>query len=299
MFNTITLLERWCYLVGDNLNWFPGHMKQAINRLKLQMKVIDVGIIIVDSRLVQTSLNPEIISIFANKPVIVLLNKTDLADNAVTKEWIDYLSKKGIIAREISAKNKHSLDFLPSLIEQKILFEKINKASAKGLILAPYKLGIIGIPNSGKSTFINTILGSKKTVTKNMPGVTRDLTWWRIGSKLMLLDTPGLLWPKLNTSEGYYLAITGAIPQKLIDPREIAIYFINFLRVYYPNYLKNAYNYFDKLGDELTVLEELAISLGCLAKGGLPDTQLVSQKILKNLENPKYGKISFEKPPQN
>lgn len=277
------------------INWFPGHMAKTYRQLRDMLKVIDVGIMILDARIPNTSMSEELVSLLGNKPILLLLNKCDLADKENLSNWELKFKKESFKTLRINASTGMGVNKIINIIEEDILKEKIEKAKEKGLSLKPYKIAILGIPNSGKSSLVNRLMKEKKTVVKNKPGVTRQITWTRLTDELLLLDTPGLLWPKLSQEDALNLAFTGAIPDDNLDLLDIAYRLLKFLKVNYPIKLKEVYNLKNIEIPEIELIEEIGRLKGKLQKGGTVDLFQTAILIIKDLRTGKIGEISFEK----
>ena len=216
-----------------NINWYPGHMAKTKKQIVEDLKLVDVVIELVDARIPKSSQNPEIADLLANRKRIVVLNKSDLADENETQKWIKKFRSQGVEAVQVDSNKGTGIQVIIKLVE-KMMKEELEKQSQKGRIRKTIRVMIVGIPNVGKSSFINRI--SKKTTMAvgNKPGVTRQKQWIRIGNQIELLDTPGVLWPKFESNEvGLNLAFTGSIKDEVIDKEEIAYHLINYLNENY------------------------------------------------------------------
>lgn len=276
------------------INWFPGHMYKTLGELKGLINVIDFGIIIIDARIPKTSLNKELLAIFNTKPLLVIFNKCDLADQSKTKNTFDKLRANNIYTIKINAQTGEGINNILKVVEESILKEKIIKLKNKGVNMKPYKTIIIGIPNSGKSSLVNRLTKKNKVVVKNMPGTTKNISWLKAGEDFLILDTPGLLWPKLNPSEQLFLAYTGAIPKHVIVPEELAYSLTEYLL---KNYQKPFLSYYDlqlDLVDINEIYQLIAKKNGLLLKKGEIDYHRLANKILDDFNNNKFGGISFE-----
>lgn len=276
------------------INWFPGHMYKTLGELKGLINVIDFGIIIIDARIPKTSLNKELLAIFNNKPLLVIFNKCDLADQSKTKNTIDKLQANNIYTIKINAQTGEGINNILKVVEDSILKEKIIKLKNKGVNMKPYKTIIIGIPNSGKSSLVNRLTKKNKVVVKNMPGTTKNISWLKAGEDFLILDTPGLLWPKLNPSEQLFLAYTGAIPKHVIVPEELAYSLTEYLLKNYQTPFLSYYDLQLDLVDINEIYQLIAKKHGLLLKKGETDYHRLANKILDDFNNNKFGGISFE-----
>lgn len=276
------------------IQWYPGHMAKSKKEIVSNLKLVDVVYEIVDARIPKSSRNPDIDDIVKNKKRIILLNKADLADDVITDLWIEYFKEKEIKAVKVNSITGFGLKEINEAT-QRVCQEILEKKKQKGMI--PRLRGmIVGIPNVGKSTFINKLIGSKRAKTGDKPGVTRTLHWIRT-PYFDILDTPGILWPKFDDKKvGIMLAITGAIKDEILNIEEIALNLVAILKKYYPNYLMSRYK-IDKIVDEdFELLKEIGKKRGCLIAGGEVDTLKTSHILLEDFRKGKLGKISLERP---
>lgn len=286
-----------------NINWYPGHMAKTKRQITEDMKLVDVVIELLDARIPVSSQNPDISKLLNNKKRIVILNKSDLADPAETKKWIEYFKNKNIVALEVDSNQGKGINQVNQTIE-KLMEEELRIQNERGRIRKTIRVMIVGIPNVGKSSFINRI--SKKTtmVVGNRPGVTKQKQWIRIGSQIELLDTPGVLWPKFESEEvGLNLAYTGSIKDEVIDKVEIAYNLTKFLDKNYPQSLYEKY----KISQEeitniaehpqytLELMNLIGRKRGALVSGGNVDEEKVANIILDDFRKGKIGKITLEK----
>ena len=223
-----------------NIQWYPGHMTKTRRQIEADMKLVDAVCEIVDARIPMSSRNPDIDSICGNKPRIIVLNRMDLADPEATKRWAAYFRSKGMAVVITDCKSRKGIsDFQPAV--QSVLKEKIERNAAKGMN-KPLKIMIVGIPNVGKSTLINQISGRKGAKAENRPGVTRGKQWVTVNPSLLLLDTPGILWPKFDDPQvGMMLAYTGAVKENVLDTEELAAFLMELLWKRYPETVKQRY----------------------------------------------------------
>lgn len=286
-----------------NINWYPGHMAKTKRQIIEDMKLVDVVIELLDARIPKSSRNPDIQGMLKNKKKIVILNKSDLADEKETKKWIEYFKKKNILAIDVDSNQGKGIKQVSQAIE-KIMEDELKIQNSKGRIRKTIRVMIVGIPNVGKSSFINRI--SKKTTMTvgNKPGVTRQKQWIRIGNQIELLDTPGVLWPKFESEEvGLNLAYTGSIKEEILEKTEIAYNLLNFLDENYSSDLYAKYKIseqeIDKIKDNPQYTLELMYLIGkkrgALISGGNIDEEKVAKIILDDFKNGRIGKITLEK----
>lgn len=286
-----------------NINWYPGHMAKTKRQITEDMKLVDVVIELLDARIPVSSQNPDISRLVNNKKRIVILNKADLADPVETKKWIEYFKTKNIVALEVDSNQGKGINQVNQTIE-KLMAEELKIQNERGRIRKTIRVMIVGIPNVGKSSFINRI--SKKTtmVVGNRPGVTKQKQWIRIGSQIELLDTPGVLWPKFESEEvGLNLAYTGSIKDEVIDKVEVAYYLLKFLD---KNYSKNLYEKYKISQEEISNIADhpqytlelmnlIGRKRGALVSGGNVDEEKVANIILDDFRKGKIGNITLEK----
>lgn len=278
-----------------HFQWYPGHMTKAKRAMQEDIKLIDVVIELVDARIPYSSKNPDIDTLAANKSRILLLNKCDMADPSTLQKWIQYYESKGYLALGITAKKKNELKQVNALI-QKACQEKIERDRKRGILNRPVRAMIVGIPNVGKSTFINSFAGKACTKTGNKPGVTKGKQWIRINKQVELLDTPGILWPKFeDQTVGQHLAFIGSIKDELIQSVDLALDLIEFLTFAYPGTLQQQYE-IDETKDSADILKEVAVNRGCMKKGNELDYDKAAFMILDDFRNARMGRITIEKP---
>ncbi|XMB86975.1 ribosome biogenesis GTPase YlqF [Mycoplasmatota bacterium WC44] len=277
------------------IQWYPGHMQKAKRQMTEKMGLIDVVFELVDARIPLSSTNPYVSEIIKDKPRVVLLNKSDKANEAKTKEWIKYFDSLGIVAVAI---NSLSGDGVSKITKgAKIaLKEKIEKDKAKGLKEKAIRALIVGIPNVGKSTLINRLASRRATKVGDRPGVTKTQQWIKVGKELELLDTPGILWNKFDEVEtGYRLALTGAIKDEILPVDDVVIYGINFYKEHHPERIKKRYNVTD-LEDPVDVLDQIGKSRGCI-RGGQTDYEKVFTLFLNDVRGGLLGRITLDDVP--
>ena len=279
-----------------NINWYPGHMKKTRESIEKNLKMVDLVIELLDARIPYSSRNPVIDSIVKDKPRVIVLNKSDLADKETNKIWIDYFRKQGIETVLLDAVSGRGTEQLLKLAE-KVTEEKIKNYEKRGVLNRPIRAMIIGIPNSGKSTLINTLSGRKGAKTGNKPGITKTNQWIKIKGKLELLDTPGILWPKFEEKiVGINLATTGAIKDEIVDIESLCLYFIERLLKDKPDLLLNRYAIKLEGLTALEVMEEIGRKRGCIIRGGEIDYTKVSNIVLDEFRKGIIGNISLETP---
>ena len=281
-----------------NIQWYPGHMTKTRRQMEADLKLVDAVCEIVDARIPVASRNPDIDSICGSKPRIVILNRMDLADPAATKAWVNYFRGKGIAAVPTDCKSRKGIsDFTPAV--RSVLAEKIQRNAAKGMN-KPLRVMVVGIPNVGKSTLINQISGRKGDKAENRPGVTRGKQWVTVDAGLLLLDTPGILWPKFDDPDvGMMLAYTGAVKEDILDIEELAVFFMQLMWKRYPEAIKARYGIDmpeDATGYEL--LEAAGKKRGFLLARGEINTERMAKVLLDEYRSGKLGRITFEMPPR-
>ncbi|GAC92039.1 ribosome biogenesis GTPase YlqF [Anoxybacillus sp. LAT_35] len=278
------------------IQWFPGHMAKAKREVTEKLKLIDIVFELVDARIPISSRNPLIDEIVANKPRIILLNKADMADPDVTKQWIDFFAAQQIDAIAIDSQSGTGVKQMVAVAKEK-LRPKFEKMIAKG-IKRPRAMRalIVGIPNVGKSTLINRLAGKHIAKTGDTPGVTKAQQWIKVGKELELLDTPGILWPKFEDEEvGYKLATTGAIKDTILNLQDVAVYALRFLSTHYPDRLKERYALADIPEDIVQLFDDIGKKRGCLAAGGVVDYDKVAELVLRDIRTEKLGRLSFDR----
>ncbi|MDD3129996.1 MAG: ribosome biogenesis GTPase YlqF [Candidatus Izemoplasmatales bacterium] len=278
------------------IQWFPGHMAKARRQIEEKLKVIDIVYELVDARIPLSSSNPMLNEIIKNKPKIVFLNKLDLADPEVTNSWISYYEKKRIPVLAINSLN----DSLEKDIYNKtkeVLKEEIKKDEEKGLINRPFNAMVLGIPNVGKSQFINNLAKKNKVRVGNKPGVTKMQSFLKAGDYLRVYDNPGVLWPKFDDeSVGLKLALLGSIKDSILPLDDITLFGIDYLKKYYKKNIEKRYNIdLDSLETNIDVLNEIGKRRGCLISGGEIDYDRVYNLFLNDLRNGQLGRMSFER----
>ncbi len=280
-----------------NINWYPGHMKKTRESIQKNLKMIDIVFELLDARIPYSSQNPVIDSVVGNKPRIVLLNKSDLADSNGNRQWQEHYKSLGIASIPLNSLTGRGVDDLVSEA-RRIMDEKRVNNIKKGIINQPIRAMILGIPNVGKSTLINSLAGRKSAKTGNRPGITKTNQWIKTKGGIELLDTPGILWPKFEDEQvGINLAFTGAIRDEILDTETLALKLVEKLMVVKPQALTDRYRIeIDDDYEPLGVMEAIASKRGCLLKGGSYDYEKVSRIILDEFRRGMMGKITLEYP---
>ena len=280
-----------------NIQWFPGHMTKAQRMIEENLKMVDAVCEILDARIPRSSRNPDIDRLAGDKPRLVILNRTDLADPTITARWRKYFEAQGLAILETDARTGKGVNgFAPAI--RRLLADKIKEYEAKGQVGRPLRVMILGIPNVGKSTFINKVAGRKAAIAGDKPGVTRGKQWINIDSGLDLLDTPGILWPRFDSQEvGEILAITNAIKADVLDKETLAANFMLRLRQMYPQAIVDRYKFQpapEMNGFEL--LEQAARKRGFLVSWGEYDIERMANTLLGEYHDGKLGRLSLEAP---
>lgn len=280
-----------------SIQWFPGHMAKTRRLIKESLSLIDCVAEIIDARIPRSSRNPELDELCASKPRILLLNKYDMADENATNEWVNYYKSQGYMALAVDCKNGKGLNrFIPSVKE--LLSEKIEKLTEKGMGGKKLRVMIAGIPNVGKSTFINRMAGGKAVKVEDRPGVTRGRQWITLGSGIELMDTPGILWPKFeDPAVGETLAFTGAIKDDVIDIELLSSRLLEVLSKHYEKALRERYKLTGELPqDGAGLLNMIGRKRGFLISGGEVNTERASTVVLDEYRSGKLGRITLERP---
>lgn len=290
------------------VQWYPGHMNKARKMMESDVKLVDLVIEVVDARAPLSSRNPDIDKFASNKSRLVIMNKADLADQRISEEWKIYFKNKGIETVFLNSKTKEGLRQVMPLVN-KVCSEKINRNKAKGILNQPVRAMVVGIPNVGKSTFINAFAGKNVAKTGNKPGVTVGKQWIRPNKELELLDTPGILWPKFEDQEvGKKLAYLGSINDEILVSEELAGELLLFLFDTYPNLLMDRYNLSDETVNlnvddydyfvtrQSLMMDYIAKQRGCLKSGGETDYFKTAGLVLEDFRSGKLGKITLERP---
>ena len=283
------------------VQWFPGHMARTRRQIKESLPLVDAVVEIVDARVPVSSRNPELPELIGQKPLMVILNKCDLADENATRRRISELGKQGVTAIAVDCRSGKGLNaFAPTV--RRVLSDKIEANAQKGMAGKPLRLMVVGIPNTGKSSFINRMAGKNKAKVADKPGVTRQNQWFSIGSGIELLDTPGVLWPKFDDQTvAQKLAFTGAINDDVMDLEALACLLLQRLAVSYPKALEERYRMTDLQAiqeDGFAMLELLGRKRGMLISGGEVNTERAAITLLDEFRSGKLGRITLELPEQ-
>ncbi len=282
---------------AQTIQWFPGHMTKTRRKIQASLKLVDAVAEIIDARIPVSSQNPELHKIIENKPRIILMNKCDMADPSQTARWVSYYQKEGVLAIPVDCKSGRGLNqFIPKVRE--LLKDRIIQWEQKGMVNRTIRVMIVGIPNVGKSSFINRMAKQNRAKVEDRPGVTRGNQWFTIGKAFDLLDTPGVLWPKFDDPNvGEKLAFTGAVKDQIVDTEQLASRLLEVLRDEYSamlaaRYKLEKYDLRPLQGYEL--LELIGRKRGMLASGGEIDTERASIMVLDEFRSAKLGKITLE-----
>lgn len=278
-----------------NYQWYPGHMTKAKRMMEENIKLIDLIIEVVDARIPISSRNPDIDQLGKNKARLLLLNKSDLADSDQNEAWSRFFQEKGFHVLKLNSRSGSGVKgVLPLVMEA--CKEKIERDKRRGIKNRPVRAMVVGIPNVGKSTFINAFAGKACTKTGNKPGVTKGKQWIRINKSLELLDTPGILWPKFEYQQvGARLAMVGSIKDEILNLEELSLELLKYLHRDYPGLLKARYE-IEESPEPLTMLEQIASNRKCIQKGGELDYGKAAGILLEEFRNGKIGRITLEKP---
>lgn len=277
------------------VQWFPGHMARTRRQIKESLPLVDAVVEIVDARVPVSSRNPELPELIGQKPLMVILNKCDLADENATRRMISELGKQGVTAIAVDCRSGKGLNaFAPTV--RRMLADKIEANAQKGMAGKPLRLMVVGIPNTGKSSFINRMAGKNKAKVADKPGVTRQNQWFGIGNGIELLDTPGVLWPKFDDPDvGLRLAFIGSVKDTILDIELIAARFLTIMNENYPERIKERYKLeFSPESEEFERLEMLARKRGMLISGGEPDTERAAVMLLDEYRAGKLGRITLD-----
>ncbi len=279
-----------------NINWYPGHMKKTRESIQSSLNMIDIVFELLDARIPYSSRNPVIDELVSSKPRIVILNKEDLANKKANAIWQDFFIESGIDSVLVNSQKSKGLDTLISKTKEIMDKKRVNNKK-KGIINQPIRVMILGIPNVGKSTIINSLVNKKSAKTGNKPGITRANQWIKTKGDLLLLDTPGILWPKFEDEEvGINLALTGAIKDEILDTESLALKLIEKLLFIDKGLLEERYKIQVLSKTPLEVMEEIAIKRGALARYGEPDYEKTSRFLLEEFRKGIIGKLTLEYP---
>lgn len=280
----------------NSINWFPGHMAKTRRQIKESLSLVDAVIEIRDARIVSSSANPEIDEICSSKPRVILLNKSDLAEDSINKEWEKYLATDKVNVLPVNCITGKGLNNIKPVLNS-LLKEKLERVKNKGIINYTIRAMVVGIPNVGKSSFINKMAKNNIAQIGDRPGVTKSKQWIKTSLGIELMDTPGILWPKFqDETVGLNLAFTGAIKDEIMDIEELALKLIEFLQNYYPDRIRERYKLEELSEIPLDNMEAIAKKRGAIVRGGEVDYNRVSIMLLDEFRGGKLGKISLERP---
>lgn len=278
------------------IQWYPGHMTKAKREMEQAIKLVDLVIEILDARAPEASRNPDIDKLAENKARLILLNKADMSDPSVTKMWVNYYQSLGIEAVPLDSRNRGSMKAVRAAVDR-ASEERRERNRRRGIMNRPVRAMVAGIPNVGKSTFINSFAGKASAKTGNKPGVTKGTQWIRLDKNVELLDTPGILWPKFEDNDtGEKLALIGSVSEEVINKEELAMRGLSILKERYPQVVSVRYKV-DEGRDSASLLSDIAAARGCLQKGGEADTEKAAGVVLEEFRNGKICRLSLEKPP--
>ena len=273
--------------------WYPGHMTKAIRQMKEDIKLIDIVVELVDARVPNSSRNPDIDSLANNKARIIILNKSDLADSSKNAEWIEYFKEKGFYVVAIDSRKKNSIKEVSKIID-KACAKKKERDLKRGIKNRPIRAMVVGIPNVGKSTFINTYAGKASAKTGNKPGVTKGKQWIRLNKNVELLDTPGILWPKFEDRQvGFNLACIGSMNDNILDNSEIATGIVEFIIKNYPGLIGDRYDV-DESDDIVDIIDNIAKNRNCIKKGEEIDYNKTYNLIIDEFRSGTIGKLTLD-----
>ncbi len=278
-----------------HFQWYPGHMTKAKRMMQENIKLIDLVIELLDARVPISSRNPDIDELGKNKARLILLNKSDLAEERQNDAWMEYFKAKGFAVVKVNSKKGGGMKSIQGVI-QEACKEKIERDRKRGILNRPVRAMVVGIPNVGKSTFINSLAGKACAKTGNKPGVTKGKQWIRLNKNVELLDTPGILWPKFEDQKvGLHLAFIGSIKDELLNAEELAAELIRRLRVYYPGVLAEKYG-IEETEDSYECLSQIAESRHCLLRGNELDTEKAALLLMDDFRNGRLGRLTMEFP---
>ena len=283
----------------QTIQWFPGHMTKTKRQIQASLKLVDAVAEIIDARIPVSSRNPDLNKLIQNKPRVILMNKCDMANKTATKMWIDHYAKQGITAIAVDCKSGRNLNRFPSAVNE-VLRERIERLQLKGMKNPTMRIMIVGIPNVGKSSFINKIAKQNRAKVEDRPGVTRGNQWFTISKNLEMLDTPGVLWPRFDDQiVGEHLAFTGAVKDQVVDTELLAVRLLDFLKKLKPEDFINRFKLDDMPLEDTDSYELLRIigkKRGMLVSGGEIDTERAATMLLDECRAAKLGRITIEMP---
>lgn len=278
-----------------DFQWYPGHMTKARRMMQDNIRLIDIVVELVDARIPYSSKNPDIDQLAQNKYRLIILNKADMADPKITSLWEQFYKEKGFYVAKVNSQKGNGIKEVRKLID-KACQEKKDRDRKRGILNRPVRAMVAGIPNVGKSTFINSFAGKACTKTGNKPGVTKGKQWIKINKNVELLDTPGILWPKFeDQTVGLKLALIGSIKEEIINTSELALELVTFLKNEYPGFLRKRYG-IEEAGESSQILEDIAKARGCMMKGNQLDIMKAGLLLLDEFRSVRLGNISLERP---
>lgn len=279
-----------------NINWYPGHMVKAKRLMEENLRLVDIIIELLDARAPRSSVNPDLEKLYTNKLRLIILTKCDLADQRTTKEWLQHFDNRGLQAIEVNCLNNRSMNAAKRWIDNFVDKRQREYKERRG-INKVIRAMVVGIPNVGKSTFINALSGGRKAKVGNRPGVTKGKQWIGVNPYFELLDTPGVLWPKIYDNEiALNLSYIGSIRDEIIDFEQLAIRFIDYMKYKYPEHLVRCYDLKDITKSSVDILHDICQARGWLASGGKLNTEMGARHIIRDFQQGKLGKISLERP---
>lgn len=283
----------------QTIQWFPGHMTKTKRQIQSSLKLVDAVAEIIDARIPVSSRNPDLAKLVQNKPRVILLNKCDMANQTATKMWIDYFKKQNLVAIPVDCKSGRGLDkFAPAV--NTVMSHKIARLKEKGMVNPTIRIMIVGIPNVGKSSFINKMVKKNRAKVEDRPGVTRGNQWYTIAKNLEMLDTPGVLWPKFDDKTvGEHLAFTGAVKDQILDIELLAVRLIDFIKELKPADFITRFKLENEVIeniDSYELLKMIGKKRGMLVSGGEIDTERAAIMLLDEFRSAKLGRITVEMP---
>ncbi|WP_296114156.1 ribosome biogenesis GTPase YlqF [uncultured Anaerococcus sp.] len=276
-----------------NINWYPGHMKKTKEEIEKNLKLVDIVLEIIDARIPESSRNPMLADILGDKPRMIIMNKADLADPKENQKWINKFKNEGIIALPINSKERIKVNRIYDTAKE-VLKDKYKKHEERKIDNPLIRMMVVGVPNSGKSTFINNIAQRKGARVGNRPGVTQTKQWIKTNSNLQLLDTPGVLWPKFDEKTGLHLSYTNAIKDEVVSMEDLTLYFLKEIAKEYPENLKDRYGV-DPNMEAIDIYEAIAKRRGAIIAGGDFDYTRTATIVLNDFRTGKLGRITLEK----
>ena len=283
----------------QNIQWFPGHMTKTKRQIQASLKLVDAVAEIIDARIPVSSRNPDLDKLLQSKPRLILMNKSDMANATATRMWMDHYAKQGVTALAIDCKSGRNLNRVPAAVDA-VLKERIDRLKAKGMKNPTMRLMIVGIPNVGKSSFINKIVKQNRAKVEDRPGVTRGNQWFTISKNLEMLDTPGVLWPRFDDKiVGEHLAFTGAVKDQVVDIELLAVRLLDFLKRLKPEDFISRFKLQEQdldSTDSYDLLQIIGKKRGMLVSGGEIDTERAAIMLLDEFRGGKLGRITVEMP---